>query len=68
MQALARAEKMMLFLHGHFAIREEALREKRKIKLNMDSLRNRGLDNLRNLPAAMAKDPKSWCSLTPRKA
>ena len=58
----------MLFLHGHFAIREEALRENRKTKLDMDSLRSRGLENLRNLLAAMAKDPKRWCSLAPRKA
>lgn len=50
-------EKMTLFWHGHFATTEEKLRDYRKIKLQLDTLRQGALGSFRDLLAAIAKDP-----------
>jgi uncharacterized protein (DUF1800 family) len=50
-------EKMTLFWHGHFATTEEKLRDYRKIKQQLDTLRNGALGSFRDLLAAIAKDP-----------
>ncbi|WP_238368539.1 DUF1800 domain-containing protein [Mesobacterium pallidum] len=51
------AEKMTLFWHGHFATGEEKVRDYRKIKLQIDTLRDGGLGSFRDLLTAVAKDP-----------
>ena len=50
-------EKLTLFWHGHFATTEEKLRDYRKIKLQLDTLRTGALGSFRDLLTAMAKDP-----------
>ncbi|MDO8327999.1 MAG: DUF1800 domain-containing protein [Cypionkella sp.] len=50
-------EKMTLFWHGHFATTEEKLRDYRKIKQQLDTLRNGALGSFRDLLTAIAKDP-----------
>lgn len=50
-------EKMTLFWHGHFATTEEKLRDYRKIKQQLDTLRTCALGSFRHLLTAMAKDP-----------
>ena len=50
-------EKMALFWHGHFATGEEKVRDYRKIKLQIDTLRAGGLGSFRDLLTAVAKDP-----------
>lgn len=50
-------EKMTLFWHGHFATTEEKLRDYRKIRLQLDTLRAGALGSFRDLLTAVAKDP-----------
>ncbi|MBM1218638.1 DUF1800 domain-containing protein [Ponticoccus sp. SC2-23] len=50
-------EKMTLFWHGHFATSEEKVRDYRKMKLQIDTLRAGGLGSFRDLLTAVAKDP-----------
>lgn len=50
-------EKMTLFWHGHFATSEEKLRDYRKIKLQLDTLRAGATGNFGDLLVAVAKDP-----------
>ena len=50
-------EKMTLFWHGHFATTEEKLRDYRKIKQQLDTLRAGALGSFRDLLTAIAKDP-----------
>lgn len=50
-------EKMTLFWHGHFATTEEKLRDYRKIKQQVDTLRHSALGSFRHLLTAIAKDP-----------
>lgn len=50
-------EKMTLFWHGHFATSEEKVRDYRKIKLQIDTLRGGALGSFGDLLAAVAKDP-----------
>ncbi len=50
-------EKMTLFWHGHFATSEEKLRDYRKIKLQLETLRAGALGSFRDLLTAVAKDP-----------
>ncbi len=50
-------EKMTLFWHGHFATTEEKLRDYRKIRLQLDTLRKGALGSFRDLLTAVAKDP-----------
>ncbi|RDE07868.1 DUF1800 domain-containing protein [Pelagibacterium lacus] len=50
-------EKMTLFWHGHFATSEEKLRDYRKIKLQLDTLRRGATGNFGDLLVAVAKDP-----------
>lgn len=50
-------EKMTLFWHGHFATTEEKLRDYRKIRLQLDTLRSGALGSFRKLLTAVAKDP-----------
>lgn len=50
-------EKMTLFWHGHFATGEEKVRDYRKIKLQIDTLRTGALGSFRDLLTAIAKDP-----------
>lgn len=50
-------EKMTLFWHGHFATSEEKLRDYRKIKLQLDTLRAGATGNFGDLLIAVAKDP-----------
>lgn len=50
-------EKMTLFWHGHFATTEEKLRDYRKIKQQLDTLRRGALGSFRDLLTAIAKDP-----------
>jgi uncharacterized protein (DUF1800 family) len=50
-------EKMTLFWHGHFATSEEKVRDYRKIKLQIDTLRAGALGSFRDLLTAVAKDP-----------
>ncbi|MBV7378432.1 DUF1800 domain-containing protein [Maritimibacter dapengensis] len=50
-------EKMTLFWHGHFATGEEKVRDYRKIKLQIDTLRAGALGSFRDLLTAVAKDP-----------
>lgn len=50
-------EKMTLFWHGHFATGEEKVRDYRKLKLQLDTLRTGGLGSFRDLLTAVAKDP-----------
>ncbi|QQR38523.1 DUF1800 domain-containing protein [Devosia rhizoryzae] len=50
-------EKMTLFWHGHFATSEEKLRDYRKIKLQLDTLRRGAIGNFGDLLVAIAKDP-----------
>ncbi|ARO14867.1 hypothetical protein BVG79_01521 [Ketogulonicigenium robustum] len=50
-------EKMTLFWHGHFATSEEKLRDYRKIRLQLDTLRAGALGNFGALLTAVSKDP-----------
>jgi len=50
-------ERMTLFWHGHFATGEEKVRDYRKIKLQIDTLRAGALGSFRDLLTAIAKDP-----------
>jgi uncharacterized protein (DUF1800 family) len=50
-------EKMTLFWHGHFATSEEKLRDYRKIKLQLETLRADATGNFGDLLVAVAKDP-----------
>ncbi|MET3927919.1 DUF1800 domain-containing protein [Devosia sp. 2618] len=50
-------EKMTLFWHGHFATSEEKLRDYRKIKLQLETLRAGATGNFGALLVAVAKDP-----------
>lgn len=50
-------EKMTLFWHGHFATSEEKLRDYRKIRLQLDTLRRGAIGNFGELLVAVAKDP-----------
>ena len=50
-------EKMALFWHGHFATTEEKLRDYRKIRQQLDTLRHGALGSFRHLLTAIAKDP-----------
>ncbi len=50
-------EKMTLFWHGHFATGEEKVRDYRKLKLQVDTLRRCALGSFRDLLTAVAKDP-----------
>ncbi len=50
-------EKMTLFWHGHFATGEEKVRDYRKLKLQLDTLRAGALGSFRDLLTAVAKDP-----------
>jgi uncharacterized protein (DUF1800 family) len=50
-------EKMTLFWHGHFATSEEKLRDYRKIKLQLETLRRGATGNFGDLLVAIAKDP-----------
>jgi len=50
-------EKMTLFWHGHFATGEEKVRDYRKLKLQLDTLRKGALGSFRHLLTAVAKDP-----------
>jgi len=50
-------EKMTLFWHGHFATGEEKVRDYRKLKLQLDTLRTGALGSFRDLLTAVAKDP-----------
>jgi len=50
-------EKMTLFWHGHFATGEEKVRDYRKLKLQIDTLRSGALGSFRDLLTAVAKDP-----------
>lgn len=50
-------EKLTLFWHGHFATSEEKLRDYRKIKLQLETLREGALGSFRELLTAVAKDP-----------
>ncbi len=49
-------EKMALFWHGHFATSEEKLRDYRKIRQQIDLLRQDGLGSFRDLLTAVSKD------------
>jgi hypothetical protein len=49
-------EKMALFWHGHFATSEEKLRDYRKIRQQIDLLRNGALGSFRELLTAVSKD------------
>jgi uncharacterized protein (DUF1800 family) len=50
-------EKMTLFWHGHFATGEEKVRDYRKLKQQLDTLRAGALGSFRDLLTAVAKDP-----------
>jgi uncharacterized protein (DUF1800 family) len=50
-------EKMTLFWHGHFATTEEKVRDYRKIKQQLDTMRKGALGSFRHLLTAIAKDP-----------
>jgi hypothetical protein len=50
-------EKMTLFWHGHFATNEEKLRDYRKIKLQLETLRSGATGNFGDLLVAVAQDP-----------
>jgi hypothetical protein len=50
-------EKMTLFWHGHFVSSEEKLRDYRKIKLQIETLRKGATGNFGDLLTAVAKDP-----------
>jgi len=50
-------EKMTLFWHGHFATSEEKLRDYRKIRLQLDTLRRGATGSFGELLVAIAKDP-----------
>jgi uncharacterized protein (DUF1800 family) len=50
-------EKTTLFWHGHFATGEEKVRDYRKLKLQLDTLRKGALGSFRDLLTAVAKDP-----------
>ena len=50
-------EKLTLFWHGHFATSEEKLRDYRKIKLQLETLRKGAIGNFGDLLVAIAKDP-----------
>ena len=50
-------EKMTLFWHGHFATGEEKVRDYRKLRLQLDTLRKGALGSFRDLLTAVAKDP-----------
>ncbi|NMA99497.1 MAG: DUF1800 domain-containing protein [Phyllobacteriaceae bacterium] len=50
-------EKMTLFWHGHFATSEEKLRDYRKIKLQLETLRAGATGNFGKLLVDIAKDP-----------
>jgi uncharacterized protein (DUF1800 family) len=50
-------EKMTLFWHGHFATSEEKLRDYRKMKLQLETLRQGATGNFADLLLAISKDP-----------
>jgi hypothetical protein len=50
-------EKMTLFWHGHFVSSEEKLRDYRKIRLQLETLRRGATGNFGELLVAVAKDP-----------
>ena len=50
------AEKMTLFWHGHFATTEEKLRDYRKIRQQLETLRAGALGSFRDLLTAVSKD------------
>jgi hypothetical protein len=50
-------EKMALFWHGHFATGADKVRDYRKMKLQLDLLRQHGTGNFRTLLVGVAQDP-----------
>lgn len=50
-------EKMALFWHGHFATSEEKVRDYRKLLLQNQLFREKGLGNFRELVIGVAQDP-----------
>ncbi len=50
-------EKMTLFWHGHFATSEEKVRDYRKMLLQNELFRDKGLGNFRDLMIGVAQDP-----------
>jgi hypothetical protein len=50
-------EKMALFWHGHFANSEEKVRDYRKMLLQNELFREKGLGNFRDLLIGVARDP-----------
>lgn len=50
-------EKMALFWHGHFATSEEKVRDYRKMLLQNELFREKGLGNFRDLVIGVAQDP-----------
>ena len=49
--------KMALFWHGHFATNEDKVRDYRKMLLQLETMRDLGLGNFRDLLISMAQDP-----------
>ena len=49
--------KMALFWHGHFATNEDKVRDYRKMLLQLETMRDLGLGNFRDLLIGMAQDP-----------
>lgn len=50
-------DKLALFWHGHFATNEDKVRDYRKMLLQLETLRDNGLGNFRELLISMAQDP-----------
>ena len=50
-------EKMALFWHGHFATSEEKVRDYRKLLVQNELFRDKGLGNFRDLLVGVAQDP-----------
>ena len=50
-------ERLALFWHGHFATNEDKVRDYRKMLLQLQTLRDKGRGNFRELLIAMAQDP-----------
>ena len=50
-------EKMALFWHGHFATSEEKIRDYRKLLVQNELFREKGLGNFRDLVIGVAQDP-----------
>ncbi|MDG2276647.1 MAG: DUF1800 domain-containing protein, partial [Pseudomonadales bacterium] len=50
-------DKLALFWHGHFATNEDKVRDYRKMLLQLETLRENGLGNFRELLISMAQDP-----------